>query len=230
MSSTDFLYLIFLGTGFTVGFGHCIGMCGPIVVSMSLNMRPGNVLVPHVLYNAGRVVTYAILGGIVGLSGSFTAVAANMAAIQKAVLIFSGVFILAMGAAMGGWLPLGKFFKADFIPTGRVMAAYKRLSRSGNALVYFPLGLLLGLLPCGPVYTALLAAAGGGMEAADPAAGFFRGMGLMGAFGLGTVPALLLVARLSGMKWLRARQGIYRAGAVLMMLAGLYFIVKAIRY
>ena len=41
MSSTDTLYLIFLVTGFTVGFGHCVGMCGPIVVSLSLNEKGG---------------------------------------------------------------------------------------------------------------------------------------------------------------------------------------------
>ena len=57
MSPTDPLYLVSLITGFTVGFGHCVGMCGPIAVSLSLNLIGRDVLIPHVLYNTGRIVT-----------------------------------------------------------------------------------------------------------------------------------------------------------------------------
>ena len=69
MSFTDPLYLIFLTTGFTVGFGHCIGMCGPLVVSLSLNLKGKHLLLPHLLYNTGRVITYTVLGGIMGATG-----------------------------------------------------------------------------------------------------------------------------------------------------------------
>ena len=64
MSFIDPLYPVFLATGFAVGFGHCIGMCGPIVVSLSLNLKDKNLLIPHLLYNSGRVVTYVVLGKI----------------------------------------------------------------------------------------------------------------------------------------------------------------------
>ena len=57
MSSIESLYLLFLATGFTVGFGHCIGMCGPIVVSLSLNLGDRPVIIPLALYNLGRVTT-----------------------------------------------------------------------------------------------------------------------------------------------------------------------------
>ena len=83
MSSIDPLYLIFFSTGLTVGFGHCIGMCGPIVVSLSLNLKGQTLLVPHLLYNTGRVITYTILGGIMGATGSFTQVTAHIEGIQK---------------------------------------------------------------------------------------------------------------------------------------------------
>ena len=76
MSSIDTIFLLFLTTGFTVGFGHCIGMCGLIVVSLSLALGKRGILVPHLLYHAGRITTYTFLGGIVGLTGSFTSVAA----------------------------------------------------------------------------------------------------------------------------------------------------------
>ena len=89
---------------------------------------------------------------------------------------------------------------------------------------------MLGLLPCGPVYTALLAAAGAGMKAADPVEAIVKGMGVMMCFGLGTVPALFLVAKLADMGWLKKREVIYRIGAVLMISVGVYFIFRGIRY
>jgi sulfite exporter TauE/SafE len=230
MLSTDTLYLIYLSTGFTIGFGHCIGMCGPIVVSLSLNINNKNLIIPHLLYNSGRVITYTLIGGLMGATGSFTAVTADMAGLQKAVLIFAGVLIVVMGLAMGGWLPLGRFFGDSAGPEGFIARGFKKLSSRNSTVVYFPLGLLLGLLPCGPVYTALIGAARAGMEANTAVEGVVTGMGLMFAFGVGTIPALILVARLAGMGWLKSRWIIYKTGAVLMILMGIYFIVKAVRY
>ena len=64
MLSTETLYLLYLSTGFTVGFGHCIGMCGPIVVTFSLNLKEKDILVPQLFYHFGRITTYALLGGL----------------------------------------------------------------------------------------------------------------------------------------------------------------------
>jgi len=230
MSSTDTLYLLFLTTGFTVGFGHCIGMCGPIVVSLSLNLKGQPVLVPHLLYHAGRIATYAVLGGLMGATGSFTGVVADIAGIQKAAMIFAGLLIVLMGVGMAGWLPIGRIFAAESNLGGRITRGFQRLTAVKSRGAYFPIGLLLGLLPCGPVYTALIAAARAGMEAESSAAGILDGGLLMTAFGIGTVPALLLVAKLAGMGWMKHRAKIYRAGAVLMIAAGIYFIFKGIRY
>lgn len=230
MSWTESLYLVFLTTGFAVGFGHCLGMCGPIVVSLSLNMKERPLLVPHLLYNAGRVTTYGILGGIMGLTGSFTAVAARIAGLQKGIMIFSGVVIMAMALAMSGWVRLGSIFADDSLPQGVVSGGFRRLAASKSRFAYYPLGLLLGLLPCGPVYTALIAAARAGMDAGAAASGFFQGLGLMLAFGLGTVPALVLVGRLAGVGWLKSRALIYKASAVLMFGVGVYFVIRGIRY
>jgi len=86
------------------------------------------------------------------------------------------------------------------------------------------------MLPCGPVYTALLGAARAGMDTDTAFHGILAGMGLMAAFGLGTVPALLLVAKLADMGWLKSRAIIYKAGAILMIIAGIIFIIKAARF
>lgn len=230
MSIIDPLYFIFLTTGFTVGFGHCIGMCGPLVVSLSLNLKGKNLFLPHLLYNTGRVITYTVLGGIMGATGSFTLVAAHLAGIQKGAMIFAGIIIIVMALAMSGWLPLGRVFGDYYNPDGIITRGFRKLSQVKSTATYFPIGLLLGLLPCGPVYTALLAAAGAGMNAAGTLEGIVKGMAVMISFGIGTIPALFIVAKLVDMGWLKKRQIIYRIGTVLMIIVGLYFIVQGIGY
>ena len=229
MSSIDSLYPIFFVTGLTVGFGHCIGMCGPIVVSLSLHLKEGSPIVAHLLYNSGRIGTYALLGGVLGVTGSFTGLVSNIAGLQKGVMIFAGLVIILMGLAMTGWIPLGHLF-GDYTPKGFISKVFHRMSTSKSSLLYLPLGFVLGLLPCGPVYTALIAAARVGMDVQSPWQGLLAGMGLMLTFGLGTIPALLLVARLAGLGWLKSRQVIFKIGAFLMVLMGIYFVIKGIRY
>ena len=230
MLSTETLFLLYLSTGFTIGFGHCIGMCGPIVVTFSLNLKEKSILVPQLLYHLGRIITYAILGGVVAVAGSFTMVAAHIERLQKGVMVFAGALIVLLGLAMAGWLPIGRIFANHSSPGRWISKGFGRLLKVKSAIVYLPLGLLLGLLPCGPVYTALLGAARVGMEGNTIYQGMLNGMGLMAAFGMGTVPALFLVAKLADMGWLKSRAIIYKAGAVLMIVAGLIFIVKAVHF
>ena len=230
MLSTETIFLLYLSTGFTIGFGHCIGMCGPIVVTFSLNLKEKSILVPHLLYHLGRIITYVILGGVVAVAGSFTMVAAHIERLQKGVMVFAGALIVLLGLAMAGWLPIGRIFANHSSPGKWISKGFGRLLKVKSAIVYLPLGLLLGLLPCGPVYTALLGAARVGMEGNTIYQGMLNGMGLMAAFGMGTVPALFLVAKLADMGWLKSRAIIYKAGAVLMIVAGLIFIVKAFHF
>jgi hypothetical protein len=230
MSYTDTLYLLLFTTGFTVGFGHCIGMCGPIVVSLSLNLKGEKTFASHLLYNAGRITTYALIGGLMGVTGSFTRVASNIAYLQKGAMIFTGFIIIMMGIAMSGWIRSVKIFENDYKPTSMISKGFRRLSQPRSPLAYYPLGLLLGLLPCGSVYAALITAARAGMEVATPLEGFFRGIGVMLAFGLGTIPALFLVAKLVDLGWLTKRDIIYKVGSVLMIIIGIYFVIKGIKY
>ncbi len=230
MSSTETLLLLYLSTGFTIGFGHCIGMCGPIVVSFSLNLKDKSILIPQLLYHLGRITTYAILGGMVAAVGSLTMVTAGIDTIQKSVMILTGVLIMIMGLAMAGWVPQGKVFGDHASPGGVISKGFGKLLNKQSTLVYLPLGLLLGLLPCGPVYTALLGAARAGMDAGSTHQGILTGMGLMAAFGIGTVPALFLVAKLADMGWLKSRNVIYKVGAILMIIVGLLFVIKAVRF
>lgn len=230
MSYTDTLYLLLFTTGFTVGFGHCIGMCGPIVVSLSLNLKGEKTLASHLLYNAGRITTYASIGGLMGVTGSFTRVASNIAYLQKGAMIFTGLIIIMMGIAMSGWIRSVKIFQNAYKPSSMISKGFRRLSPPRSPLAYYPLGLLLGLLPCGPVYAALITAARAGMEVSTPLEGFFKGVGIMLAFGLGTIPALFLVAKLVDLGWLTKRDIIYKIGSVLMIIVGIYFVIRGIKY
>ena len=230
MSNTDSLLLTYLFTGLAIGFGHCIGMCGPLVISLSLNLKGQKTTLSHLLYHCGRILTYGILGAIMGATGSFTIVAANMRALQIGALFLAGMLVIIMGLAMGGWIPHAAIFDAGYSPGGLMTRWFARLSRSRSGWLHLPAGLVLGLLPCGPVYTALLGAAGAGMESPGIARGMLTGMTLMWAFGLGTVPALFLVGRLADAGWLKFRHKIYKLGSLMMVGLGVYFIVSAIRY
>ena len=231
MLSTNSIYILFFTTGVTIGFGHCIGMCGPIVISLSLNLKGGQSVWPHLFYNGGRTLTYGLLGAIVGGMASFTRFAESIDGLQKGVMVAAGVIITLMGLAMTGWVPTSIIFRAA-PPVGTfITRVFKQLlQKKKHPLMYLPLGLLLGLLPCGPVYTALLAAARSGMEADTTLGGVLSGAGLMLCFGLGTIPALFLVSRLTDLRWLRHREKVYQIGAVLMMMVGVYFIWKGLRF
>jgi len=229
MLSTETLYLLYFSTGFAIGFGHCIGMCGPIVVSFSLSLKEKSILVPHLLYHLGRIITYAVLGGVAAAAGSLTMITAKIDTIQKGVMMITGALIMLMGLAMAGWIPFGKTFGNHSSPGGVISKGFARLLKIQSTLVYLPLGLLLGLLPCGPVYTALLGAARAGMEAGSAHHGVLAGMGLMAAFGFGTVPALFLIAKLADLSWFKSRAIIYKVGAVFMIIIGIIFVIKAIR-
>jgi len=231
MLSTSSIYILFFTTGVTIGFGHCIGMCGPIVISLSLNLKGGPSVWPHLFYNVGRTLTYGLLGAIVGGMASFTRFAESIEGLQKGVMVAAGVIILLMGLAMTGWIRTRVIFRAA-PPVGNFISrVFKRLlQKKKRSLMYLPFGLLLGLLPCGPVYTALLAAARSGMEADTTLGGMLAGSGLMLCFGLGTIPALFLVSRLTDLRWLRHRERVYQIGAVLMMGVGVYFIWQGLRF
>lgn len=228
MWSIDSVYFVFLASGFAVGFGHCIGMCGPIVISFSLHLKDRPTLLPHLYYNVGRTLTYGILGAVMGATASFTRFAADVGGFQKGVMIFAGILIILMGLGMTGWISTGRIFKAAPPVAGMISAWYRRLMQYRNAAIFLPAGMLLGFLPCGPVYTAMIAAARTGMTADSTLGGMLSGCGVMISFGIGTIPALLLLSRLSSVKWLRSRDAIYRVGGIIMVGTGVYFTYKGI--
>lgn len=183
-------------TGLAGSFTHCVGMCGPFVVSQvgaGLAARPvadytafgrlrGGLLAP---YHLGRATTYGGLGALAGgLAGGLADLVAFRWLASGALLVGGVLFLL---HALSGWWPaLSIVDRRAPDGWGRAVAALARplLADPGGWRGYL-LGLTLGLLPCGLIYAALAASAGAG--------GAWQGAIAMIAFAAGTAPGLLLV-------------------------------------
>jgi uncharacterized protein len=232
MPSTNPLweYAGFFMIGLSVGFGHCIGMCGPIIVAISLNLKGRASIGPHLLYHFGRLATYAILGAVMGITGAFTSLMGRMAGIQQLLLFLTGLGIMIMGIRLTGWIPTMNTFGEEKSPSQVFSKGIQKYLNSNSPYRFLFLGAILGLLPCGPVYTALLSASRFGMESPTQLQGCLIGTGLMLAFGFGTVPAMLIVARLSKTIDITKRKIIYQFGALITIFLGAILAYRGIRY
>ena len=165
-----------------VGSLHCAGMCGPLALALPTigDARSAYVL-GRVAYNAGRIITYCVLGIVFGLAG-YTLLVAGL---QRWVSIALGLALL-LGLLASRRLALAQPVTSavNLLKSG-MSALLRRRSLAGLAL----LGLLNGLLPCGLVYVACAGAAATG--------GVLAGATYMTAFGIGTVPMMLAIS-LSG--------------------------------
>lgn len=213
-------------SGLLGGFGHCMGMCGPVVAAYALNPVRKSYL-PQLLYNLGRITTYSIIGGVMGLTGSFVGVINPVENFQNIIMAVIGVLMMIMGLAVGGWVPL-RMGKSTVGCTSIVGRMVKFVTETGSAGAFFPMGLILGFIPCGLSYTAFIAAAGAGVDAGSRAEGFLKGMSMLFLFGLGTLPALLLLGGLLSVVGQQTRLKLYRASAIAMIVAGALFLYRAI--
>ncbi len=185
-----------LATALMVGFlggVHCVGMCGPLAGAFTFSLGPDiqrssrRVALMQLGYNLGRVTSYVILGAIAGLVGLLLIEAGELLSMQRWLLGFAGVWMVILAAWLMGWsaLParleglgagwwsrLSQRWRAHFLPVQRWHQAYL-------------MGLLWGWMPCGLVYSTLVLAMSAGSV--------WAGMSVMLAFGLGTLPNLLLV-------------------------------------
>jgi len=209
--------------GMLGGLGHCSGMCGPIVAAFSMNgdATGGKAPVaPQIFYNAGRVITYTVLGAVVGGLGSFVGVVAPLEGAQYALMAATGLLMVFMGLSIAG--AMGRVMDIIERHNSLVLRLARGVLASKNSLKYLPLGLVLGLLPCGLSYSMLIGAAGSG--------GLMAGAGWMLAFGLGTVPAMFLIGVLAGRLGHLVRRRLYRAGGALVALMGLLYAYRGLSF
>ncbi|HET7824170.1 MAG TPA: sulfite exporter TauE/SafE family protein [Anaeromyxobacter sp.] len=212
--------LLAFATGFLGSFGHCVGMCGPLVGSLALAaapLGPRRSLTGQLAYHAGRVTTYGLIGAAMGITGSFVNVAGRLAGLQQAVAIAAGTLMILVGLGAAGATVALKRLEAR--ASGKVIALVRGVMEGGGPSRLYPTGLALGLLPCGLSWTVFLGAAGTGSLP--------EGLLLALAFGVGTVPALLLVAAAGVVIGQRTRGILARVGGVLVAALGVLFLLRA---
>ena len=188
---------------------HCISMCGGInlsqCVSYNANRSDGaSKLKPSILYNAGRVVSYTIIGGIVGAIGSVVSLSGSA---QGLVSILAGVFMLIMGLNMLNIFPALR----KFVPRMPKFFGQKVHSDKGKNGPFI-VGLLNGFMPCGPLQSMQLYALGTGS--------FFAGALSMFLFSLGTVPLMFGFGAISTMLSSKFTAKMMKASAALVMILG----------
>lgn len=179
-----------LWTGFTLGLVgslHCLGMCGPIALSLPVHQMPTPQKYTNILlYNLGRASTYAGMGALIGAVGN----SIQIFGFQQKLSIMGGVLMLLIGMIYflrPAWLSNG--------PWGNKISQVlgQQMRKDKSFMTFFSIGVLNGLLPCGMVYMALISAFATG--------GVASGALLMFFFGLGTLPMMAIIM-ISG-KWVK---------------------------
>jgi sulfite exporter TauE/SafE len=210
-----------------LGTGHCIGMCGPLVVAI-----PGQTgrFSAHVAYHVGRLITYSIIGAIMGAVGSglihlASVVGGNpmlwIVRAQVGVSILAGLFLLFFGLSRLGFVAEPQWLA---IAMPNRMPGWQRLMSRAAAqrsnLDLFLIGLILGGLPCGLSYAAFTKAFSGAQMPAGAAMAFI--------FGLGTLPGMLLVGAGGAVLLKRFRQQADILAGLIMIGMAAVLIVKAV--
>ena len=206
-------------SGFVLGIissFHCVGMCGPLVLSLPLaSYSTPKKIIGILLYNLGRVTTYSILGLLFGFLGR-----------QIFIAGFQQMFSITVGAVILVFFLLTKFRKkfSGFGPANhfyiKVQSLVAGFLRIRNLSGFYLTGLANGLLPCGMVYLAIT----GAMATSNP----LQGMEFMAAFGLGTMPALMLLSIAGFIISIQARNFIRRLTPYAFLLMGILLIMRGL--
>lgn len=210
----------FLFTAFAIGaLGsfHCIGMCGPIALALPLNRDTSSRrVVGSLLYNSGRISTYALIGAIFGLLGQGFV----LAGFQQSISIVLGVLVI-LGVALPAAF-VHKLSPNHVIAKGiaKVKVRMQKLFAVRSYPSMFFIGSLNGLLPCGLVYLGVAGATAMGKPG--------EGALYMLLFGLGTWPVMVMVSFFGNWIGIGIRNRIKSAMPVLVMLMGIFFILRGL--
>lgn len=229
---TPFLYAAALAG--LAGGVHCASMCGGVVTALSSQAPSGSrrviplVALPvsprlqlQLAYNAGRILTYCLLGALVGSVGSAALIMAHIAPIERLLFGAAHAFMLLIGLYLLGWLPaLQRIESVGVVLWRRLQPLLRHVLPANTPLRALGMGLLWGCVPCGMVYTLLISAMLSGSAS--------NGALVMLAFGVGTLPNVLGLGLLAGAggQWLRSRAW-RRLGGALVVLLGAWGIWNA---
>ena len=222
--------LLIFALGFLGSFGHCVGMCGPITVALALSQQDSdsnrsNGLGFHLLLNFGRVISYLLVGGILGGLGSIVVVSGQLAGIgsslRQYMAIFTGILLIWFGIRQikPNWLPALPFLHP--LQGGvhqRLNSGMNRLSTKSRWWTPALLGGVWGLIPCGFLYTAQLKAVETGS--------LFMGAVTMLCFGLGTAPMMLGVGISAAKVSADRRSQLFRLGGWVTLAIGILTLLR----
>jgi hypothetical protein len=184
MPDQGFLALFLVGL---LGGTHCVGMCGGIVGALSMQAAQGRpALSIHLAYNCGRIASYTLAGALAGAIGFAFG---NLLPVQRGLYLFASLMLVALGFyLLGATRTLAVVERSGQWLWLHIQPATRRFMPVRGVAQALPLGMLWGWLPCGLVYSALTTALASGSA--------MRGAAAMLAFGLGTLPNLLLAGLL----------------------------------
>ena len=216
MPDSGYLPLFLVGL---LGGTHCVGMCGGIVGALSIG--GGGRWSMHLAYNCGRILSYGLAGVLVGTLGALSEGLGGQLPVRMLLYFLANLMLVALGLYLLGLTrTLAPIERLGQHLWQRIQPLTRRFLPARSPAQAFPLGVLWGWLPCGLVYSALASA----LTTGSPV----RGGALMLAFGLGTLPNLLLagivLARVNEFvrrPWVRRLSGVLVLGFGVHALFGL---------
>ena len=214
MDATDLLSIMTIA--FLGSFGHCIGMCGGIVIAytstkVEANWTKTKQSISHLLYSIGRIVTYVTIGSIFGYFGQV--VTFNKTA-NGILLLLTGTLMILVGFSLIGKLKFLTLIEHSVSKSPFYQSTFKKLIRSNSLFSFYLLGMLNGLLPCGFVYFFAITAISTGSA--------LNGAIVMLVFGISTIPALFSLGFFVGMfKQSGLRHLMIKLAAILVVLYGI---------
>lgn len=206
--------------GFLIGLlgsFHCIGMCGPIAIALPAGeVKSFKSVIRKLIYNLGRIITYSIMGAVLGLLGEKI----KLFGFQQILSIILGVIILISILLPVKFKGNFVFLKAYGFYEKNIKIRIVKLFNSSSSFSFLLIGILNGLLPCGLVYIALA----GALALGDVLSGVL----FMALFGLGTLPLMFVATLAGGFINLNIRRKISRAIPVLTLIFAVIFILRGL--
>lgn len=207
-----------LAVAFSLGlFGsfHCIGMCGPIALSLPIgSFSQIKKYISILLYNLGRITTYSLIGLIVGLIGE----SISLVGFQQSLSISLGI-VLIFGVLINYFLPnKHKLNLGNTKPLKIVKSKLSILFQQKSISSIYLIGVLNGFLPCGFVYIAIAGAIATG--------NYIDSIKFMAAFGFGTFP-VMIIANFAGMFInIKLRNSIKKLVPIFVFVMGLLLVLR----
>ena len=220
ISILSIITIAFLGS-----FGHCVGMCGGIVIAYSSTKIKSDwtkqvQALAHLLYSFGRISTYMILGALFGLVGGVVTFDNLTSGI---FLLLTGFMMVLVGLSLLGKIKFLTILEHTCSKSPLYQNTFKALLGSQSLFSFYLLGMLNGLLPCGFVYVFAITAASTGSA--------FWGAFVMLIFGLSTVPALFSLGFFVGVfKQSNLRDLFIKLASILVIGFGIYIAYLGYEY